>query len=888
MRFMFTALLAAFLLTACSLDQLSQDSSEYTEQTAAPIGQLGELSRPLGYELDLTVDPSLDNFFGTVRLTFQLNSHSDHIWIHGNNLNVTSIYVEAAEQQIAATYEQVLESGVSKIAFDRELRAGDYTAVIEYSAPFDLNLSGLFKVTEQGDTYALAKSESIQARKFLPGYDEPGLKAPFKVTLTVPAEHHAITNTPEVSTTALDNGYKRIVFAETPAMPTYLLSLSVGPFDRVVGPTIPESEFRDREVPLVGYARRGRGHELQYILDITPRFVEIFETELQSAYPFRKLDIVAAPAWPSGATELSAAITYRESRILLGENPAPQARLGLLSIHAHEIAHMWFGNLVTPPWWDDLWLKEGFSSWMEAIVMDEFEPQAGHAIGNTVDGLRAMGLDSLNSARAIREPIDRNEDIRNAYDAITYSKSTGVIHMMDQYFGSELFRPALGQYVADFAEGEANSIEFYDSIARLTEEPRLISAFRSFVEQPGLPYLGVDFDCEDNKVSVNLEQSRYAPVGSQIDTEATTWQIPVCFITDSGDSHCDILTQKTATWELEGSCPSWIMPNQNGAGYFRWHASADNWASIIADFANFNDAEQMSIVDSAFAAFNRGSLGGASLRTIVEKTSTANNRRVITLPLGQIAYLNDRYLDGEDRERVSTWMSQTYEQSLLNWAQRTDEDAQILRNSIRSRLALSFDDSIVLSEYAELAASFTGFSGRSVNSEALSTDEYQTALVSAIEVFGTDFADHLWAFADEFDDSRFRAAAIDALSGVDAPSYLTKQQAFILDANTESREAYSMLFGAVAAEQTGEEQWLFAQETFPDITRRVPAQWRRNLPRLGSGFCDEQTQSELNALFEEHGALTPGFERALAQTNEQISLCIAGKDRAARFMRAFD
>ncbi|MEQ3697466.1 MAG: M1 family metallopeptidase [Pseudomonadales bacterium] len=868
-------------LSACNAQQSAPDQAAI-DDSVAPIGLLGDLSEPLYYEVDLTVDPREDEFYGTVALSFRLNRAAEHFWLHGNNLQVERVELLANNQRYAASYEQVLSSGVAKIAFPMTLDAGDYEVVIHYRAAFDLNLSGLFKVEEQGLSYALAKSESVQARKFLPGFDEPGQKAPFEFTLTVPAAMHAISNTPEASVTELDNGMKRVTYLPTPAMPTYLLSLAVGPFDRVEGPTIPANEFRENEVPLVGYSRAGRGAELDYILSITPEFLEIFERELESPYPFRKLDIIAAPAWPSGATELSAAITYRESRILLGPNPAPQARLGLLSIHAHELAHMWFGNLVTPTWWDDLWLKEGFSSWMEPVAMAEFEPKAGHEIGTTVDGLRAMSLDSLASTRAIREPIDRNEDIRNAYDAITYAKSTGVIHMMDSYFGPELFRPALGRYVARFAEGRADAAEFYDEIATQSGEPRLVESFRSFVEQPGLPQINTEVSCANNHVTVAVQQQRYAPPGSTIDTQAQQWDIPMCFVDANGHQQCDILTQKTASWEWEGACPAWVFPNANGAGYYRFNTDAANWQALIANFSDFSAPEAMVLIDSAFAAFAQGTLPAEELKLLVEASTESTNRHVVAAAMGRIRGLL-AVSDEASKAPLAAWANGLYSPLLETWSQGSDEDSVILTNQLRSSLAQSFDNQMLRAELAQQAAAFTGYNANSADSSALTTDEYQMALTVAVEDLGDNFSHHLLAFADSFDDSRFRAAAVNALSASTSADFVATQHAFVLADATESRESWSMIAGAMTVPELRSQHWSFVQANFEAISKKIPAQWRRRMPLVGTDFCSASEQGELQALFAEFGELTPGFERALAQTSERISLCEAAKPSANEF-----
>jgi len=882
--------IAAITLTACTEKQateptLSEDqqitaSPQVIDDATAPIGKLTDLAEPTLYEVDLHVDPNQTHFGGSVKLSFDLKREASHFWLHGNRLDVSQVTIELDGEVIEASYSQPLTSGVAKIDFGRALPAGNYTANIKYSAPFDTNLSGLFKVTEQGHTYALAKSESVQARKFIPGFDEPGMKAPFKVSLVIPEDLHAITNTPEISREHLGNGLVRIDFMQTPAMPTYLLSLSVGPFDMVEGPVIQPNEFRDEPIVVRGFSRKGRGHELDYILSITPRFLEIFEEQLQSPYPFKKLDIIAAPAWPSGATELSAAITYRESRILLGENPAPQARLALLEIHAHEIAHMWFGNLVTPTWWDDLWLKEGFSTWMEPVALAEFEPEAGHEISAVRDSLRAMNLDSLASARAIREPITRNEDIRNAYDAITYSKSLGVIHMMDSYFGPELFRPALGRYVASYAEGRADSPEFYQEIAKQSGEPKIVEAFKTFVEQKGLPYLHF----EQNGEQLTITQSRYAPVGSSIDTQAQLWNIPVCIGYSDGTKQCNILSEKATTWTVDNSESEWIMPNAMGAGYYRWALSTELWDQLINNFDKLAPQEAMSAVDSAIAAFNQGTMSGTQLKSLVEASAQSSNRHVVAAPLASLGTIVTRYLEGEEASVVNNWIQSVYQPVLASLADKTDDDSVILANQLSSYLSLSFADKGLRQELADKAQAFTGFKTEPVAS-ALTTDEYGTALQIAVEDLGISFTRHLQKFADSFDDSRFRAAAINAIASSKSEEYIATQHEFVLNDTTESRESYNMLMVGMRTD-LADQHWEFAIENFPAITAKVPAQWRRRLPGLGANFCDAHKKAQLNALFDKHADLTPGFERALAQNNERIDLCIAGEAQATNLLSA--
>jgi len=593
---------------------------------------------------------------------------------------------------VTGLYEEILSPGVSRLTFSESLPPGRATLRLSYTGQFSRNLAGLFKVEERGDSYALAKSESIQARSYLPCFDEPGLKATFDFQLTIPEGYQAILNGREIERQPAGPDLERVRFATTTPMPTYLLSLAVGPFDVVDRSPIPPNAYRSRPVPLRGVARRGRGGDLAYVLDVTPRIVEIFERELKQPYPFDKLDIVAAPQWPSGATELSAAITYREQLILVGDEPAPGTRLSLLRTHAHEVAHMWFGNLVTPPWWEDLWLKEGFATWAAPMVLSALEPEGGHDLEAAGQAIEAMKLDSLASTRAIREPITDNDDVRNAYDSITYAKSLGVIHMVDQYFGADRFRRALGRYIETFADGVADSAAFYDVIGRETGMPALTDTFRSFVEQKGVPLLDVAIRCANEGTAVGVTQSRYEPLGSPIGDGRTRWTIPVCLRTDEWE-RCLMLTEPAQTIDLDSNqCPDWVLPNAGGSGYYRWNLETDAWRALADSFAKLSPVETLSVVDSALAAFEAGRLPEAVLLDVVRASARSRKRRVVTAPLARLATYREQFLSGESDAAFLRLAVALYRPVIERTAASHDDDERLLHAQLTSFMALSAGD----------------------------------------------------------------------------------------------------------------------------------------------------------------------------------------------------
>lgn len=879
--------------------KVDSDSAKLQSKTAenatealvkAPEGALPMLSRPIHYQLDLNINPNEQDFSAKAVINIELLKAATGLWLHGKDLQVNSLMLKKQNGDISSvTYEQKLDSGVAWVDFGESLAAGKITLIFDYSAKFDLNLSGLFKVEEQGDAYVLAKSESIQARKYMPGYDQPGFKSPYLISITVPKGMHAISNNAPIELSDINDSEIKFQFGETRSMPTYLLSIAVGPFDIIEHGKIPVSAFRDYEIPLRAVARRGRAKDMNFIMDITPRYVELFETALEQPYPFKKLDIVAAPQWPSGATELSAAITYREQRVLLGDAPAPGAKRSIMNTHAHEIAHMWFGNLVTPPWWDDLWLKEGFSTWATPMILAQYEPNGGHQLDAYIKNFGTMGTDSLASTRAIRQPILKNENIRNAYDSITYSKSQAVIHMIDSYFGSKTFRRALGKYIEEYADGIADSPQFYQSIAKQTGEPQLTKTFEHFVEQKGVPLMGIALSCEQNKATtLKLTQTRYKPLGSSIDN-TNQWNVPMCIkfkVNDRVETQCDIFNQNNNEFSLNTQqCPEWIMPNANGSGYYRWQISEQLSDVLNQQFETLTAGEKIALMDNVVSSFEAGNLSLDALLAMVRNSSESQISQIVSWPLRKLSRYIDTILSEKDsalvKQRLTPWYVNRLQQLTdKKGASGLNDNEQLLANKLTSFLAETLKYKPLRNQLAKQAQNYMQVLGDNAKHN-LSTDLYTTAFIVAVEDIGSVFFFELLNNRDKIDDPLFDLASATAMGKVADSKVAAMAQLYTISDNIGPRESFAMIGSMLSQKQLGEVHWSWLEESFEKVVKKIPSQWRRRSPRLAFASCHEKTPGRLDELFEKHGNITPGYQLALAQTKEAISLCVALKSQLA-------
>ena len=388
-----------------------KESVKYTD--SIPTGRLPSTVRPISYNMKLTIDPDQESFSGHNEIRIHSDVETSHIFLHGKDLNVEKVQIRTpGGHVINATYTQVHETGIVKISMDGILPKGKSSIIFDYDAPFNTALEALYKVNDDGKNYAFTQFEAVSARLAFPSFDEPAFKTPYEISMVIKNEHKGFTNTPQIGETDLGNGMRELKFATSKKLPTYLVAFVVGDLDVVEWADIPANEYRKTSLPLRGIATKGKGQKLKYALENTHKIVNSLEDYFRVPYPYEKLDIVAVPDFAFGAMENAGLIIYREQLLLFEEeNMSLNQMRRYVNVHAHELAHQWFGNLVTPIWWDDIWLNEAFATWMAYSSNDNIFPEQKFRQALMGRALGAMSNDSLVSARQIRQPILSNDDI---------------------------------------------------------------------------------------------------------------------------------------------------------------------------------------------------------------------------------------------------------------------------------------------------------------------------------------------------------------------------------------------------------------------------------------------------------------------------------------------
>ena len=857
-----------------------------------PHGKLPRWAMPESYQLSFKVDPRQQDFSGSTTIKLKLTQASDHIWLHGRELKVSKVVVtDAAGKKHNAKYVEVApEEGVVKIDFGSELKPQELSVAIEYTAPLNQQLQGLYKVSHEGQPYAMTQMEPISARYAFHGFDEPSFKTPFELTLTIPNDEVGIANTKQVKEEPAGNGWKKLSFSQTEPLPTYLVAFGVGPWDVVKGPDISATEFRNHSTELRGIAAKGEGHRMQHVLGETPSIIHTLENYYGFGYPWDKLDLLAAPDFSAGAMENPGLVTFRDWLLLLDkDSPANYVR-GSFNVTAHELAHQWTGDTVTMGWWDDLWLNEAFATWMQQKVTQKVHPEYRADLDRVRGAQGAMNNDSLVTARKIRQEITGNGDIETAFDGITYQKGASVLGMFEGYVTEPVFQKGMRSYIQEHKFGNATADDLIDSIAKAADKgDDFKAAFRSFLNQSGVPYVQTKLTQEGGKTVLHLTQSRYLPTGSTGDANRV-WGVPVCvrYGAVSGSKvACELLSQKEGSMVLTDAAKNtWVMPNANGSGYYRFSMDKADLGALGKQIGKLDDAEQLAYADAIAAGFRHGDLDAHDVLAALKPLTASKTREVATAPLNEIdwIYENEAVTDAQ-RAHVQSWVKAAYLPRLqqLGYKRKAGEPDgdSLLRSALAESLALDYKIPEVRAELLKQgdAALKTKADG-SLDLAAADPDLLGSTLGVAVQERGKPALDELIAQLPKTSDPASRNAMLQGIASVKDPADAERARNFALSKDVKVGEMAAILRGNRDTQANRDAIWNWSVANYDKIVARTGSFAGGRLPSMmGGGGCSQAEADRLEAFFTPRLKQVTGAERGLAQTRENTLLCAALKTK---------
>ncbi|MEO8926121.1 MAG: M1 family metallopeptidase, partial [Caulobacteraceae bacterium] len=568
---------------------------------------------PDHYRIDLTPDAKALTYKATVQIDVSVHQPTDRIVLNAADIVIDKAALSGEAAAPTVSYDAKVQTAT--FAFARALKPGPYTLSLAYRGKIYQQASGLFALDYDGaggkKRTLFTQFENSDARRFTPSWDEPGRKATFQLTATVPADEMALSNMPIASTDALPGGLKRVHFKETPKMSSYLLFFGLGDFERV---------HRDVDGVDVGVVvKRGDTASAGFALDAAAHILPYYNDYFGTPFPLPKLDLIAGPGSSQffGAMENWGAIFYFERDLLIDPRVSTQGdKQGVYIVVAHEMAHQWFGDLVTMAWWDDLWLNEGFASWMETKVTDHFHPEWKVWLQDLQAKQFAMETDARDGTHPIVTPIYDVLQAAGAFDAITYLKGAAVIRTLESYLGEDAFRAGVRRYMHDHAYGNTVTDDLWSEMDRGSARP-ITQIAHDFTLQAGVPMITqASAKCEGGVTSLAVTQGHYAiDPGS---TTARVWRVPVIAATlGAAPAKAVVSGERPTPIALAGCGP--VVLNAGQTAYFRSRYSTDGLAAIAAHYGALSPDDQLGVFnDTASLAY----VGQAPMADFLDLTAT--------------------------------------------------------------------------------------------------------------------------------------------------------------------------------------------------------------------------------------------------------------------------
>jgi aminopeptidase N len=836
--------------------------------------RLPQIAIPENYQLTFAPDLTQGNFAGEETIKLKLLKPGSQIVLNSADIDFheASITSAGVTQKAVVTFDK--EKETATLAVEHPLAAGVATVHIRYTGILNSEMRGFYMgKDDQGRKYAATQFESTDARRAFPSFDEPAYKATFDISVIADKRHTVLSNTKALSDTPGPGDEKHTVrFSTSPRMSSYLAAVVVGDFEYIEGSA--------DGISIRVYGTPGKKQLGTFALEATQNFLQYFDRYFGIKYPYGKLDLIALPDFSAGAMENIALITSRESMLQLDDQHASLAQRKTVAITiSHEIAHQWFGDLVTMQWWDDIWLNEGFANWMESKPVEawkpEWQPGLDEVNGDPINStLGALGVDSLATTRAIQQPAETPDQIQELFDGIAYGKTGAVLRMLEAYLGPETFRAGVNEYLKQHAYGNSTADDFWSTLASVSKKP-VDKIMPTFVKQPGVPMLSVNTQCSGNSTTVSLTQQRYLFDRTAFNAGSDQlWQIPVCMRTPSANgsnpAKCELLTKKEDNFTLPG-CSSWVLVNAGGSGYYRSGYRPSAVRALAQDVETaLTPLERIILLTDTWAAVRVGRQPVGDYLTLGEGVQSDRTSSVLGLLFTQLNYIGKYLVIESDREAYRAWVRTLLEPIAkeVGWVPKPGESDN--QKDIRANLLQALGDTgrdpealaeaRKLTEQAlqnpasvETSLSAAAFSLAALNGNSALYDNVMTAMKNA----KTPELYYLYLFT---------------LSNFGDPQLLQRTLDYAISPEVRSQDTLGLL-GAVMANPAGEKlAWSFVRSHWSDVEKAGGPFASAQVVTNAGAFCDPGLRDEVNDFFSAHKVAAA--ERSFRQSMERINNCV--------------
>ncbi len=833
--------------------------------------------KPERYQL--TIKPNVDDFVfeGSETIFIKLTKATKYITLHSKDLKIENVeYITARKAVIKGKVTYDIKNETATFSFAQKLPIGYGELELHFKGILNDKMRGFYRsryLFEGKEKHmATTQFEATDARMAFPCFDEPAHKAIFDVTLQIPNDLTAISNTIETEVKEHIGGYKVVKFAPTPKMSTYLLAFIVGDFEFI------EANTKNGVLVRV-FVTPGKKHQAKFALDTSIKILEFYNKYFDIPYPLPVLDLIAIPDFSHGAMENWGAITYRESALLVDpEHSSASNKQWVALVIAHELAHQWFGNLVTMEWWTHLWLNEGFASYIEYLAVNEIFPSWDIWTQFAFADLGvALKLDALKHTHPIEVEVNHPNEIGEIFDEVSYSKGASVIRMLAGYLGEKNFRDGLRYYLKKHSYQNASTINLWEAFEKISKKP-VRKLMQNWTAKPGYPVIKIT---EKNNQLV-LEQSRFlsSKISKNEIQDKVSWQIPFDYKTKSGKSKADLITAKYKT--LPKPKNTWVKFNSEETGFYRVDYPAQMLAELHKPIQNktLPALDRFGLVRDAFALAEAGEFPTTQALNLIQAYNNETDYTVWVELVSGISSVNSLIRKEEYYPEFEKYCRGVFQKigQHIGWKAKPKEGhlTSLLRSLILHQL-VNFKDPKAINHALKIGSDTEKIPAdiRSVVYFAIAQNGKLKEHNKFIELYKSS----------TLNEEQNRLGR--ALGQFSDPKLLKKSLEFAFSKNVRIQDTAQIFLSVWLNPQGSRVAWDFTKKNWAELVKRYPASGHiiNRFIKPASIFTTKDELADYVNFFKLHKA--PGAERTIAQVKEKISSNIEWLQRDGNHLLKF-
>jgi alanyl aminopeptidase len=820
---------------------------------------------PTAQSVELNLDSDRESYTGSVSIQLRVQKTTREFLFHGEEMTFDAVELSGAAGAIPVTLSSGGDRGTQKATTGADLAPGEYTFRIAFSKPYNTKAVGLYRVLYEGKGYLFTQFESLDARKAFPCWDEPVYKIPWQMTITIPMQQEAVFNTP-VEQEMQGASTKTYVYRKTPPTSSYLIAIAAGPLESV--------PITGLGVPGRVYTCKGQKKLAKHAASITPAILASLEKYFGTKYPYEKLDFISVPEYWPGAMENPGLITFSDKILLIDPAAASLAQKQTVAlVTIHELAHMWFGDLVTMAWWDDLWLNESFADWLAVKLMPELYPEYGYEVTELRQVNQVMTQDANASTSAIRRKVETGGDIWEDID-IQYEKGRTVLKMVEIFIGPDQFQLGVRNYLEAHKWGNAVAADLFTALADASGK-NLEPILASYLDQAGFPLLTVRV--ESNGM-LNLSQKRFRNASASVPDQ--TWNVPVRLKISDGknvQTRIVVLDKPEKQLEVAGGKIEWVMPDQDGVGYYRWVVPPDMMMKIASDpDASMNKRERSRFLGNARALLNAGEITGDEYLAVAGAMASHPEPEIISAVLDDLGSLKVPFVTPDLEDAFARYVRRTLEPARERYGiePRADdpEDVRLLRPGLLGFLGTEGRDADVIAYCRATAESYM--------QDPASIDA--TIAGAALTVAAANGDRALYErFKAKFEAATVpadRSRYLSALGRFTDPVIQDEVLQYALSDKVRVMDRWQLIGGMFTTASGRDKVFEWMTRNYDRLAGGLPTEFQALMPYMASG-CEQQRLDAAKTFFQEPAHRVDGTDATLAKVSEQISDCLNLRQR---------